>query len=43
MLICVAEDAEDGICAGTSADDVEDVEVVVGVRGLEPGAGVVAG
>ena len=40
-LICVADVAEDGIRAGSAADDVLDVEIVVGVGGLEPGAAVV--
>ena len=32
-----------GLAAGAAADDVLDVEVVVGVGGLEPGAAVVRG
>ena len=37
-MIGVADVAEDGVGAGSSTDDVGDVEVVEGVGGLEPGA-----
>ena len=37
-LVSIADAAEDGVRAGAAADDILDVEVVEGVRRLEPGA-----
>src|SRR5450631_777217 len=41
MLIRVADTSEDGIRGRTAADDILHIEVVVGVRRLEPAAAVV--